>query len=210
MRSKKRLLEGSRLCVIIDSCILNRNRVLKTARAAVKAGADVIQFRFKGLDTVEAIKTATAIRRITLGRAAFIVNDRPEVALASGADGLHIGKGDVDIKIAGRLLGRKKILGVSASAVKDAVAAKRSGASYIGTGPVFRTPIKFGKAPVGPKTLAEIKKLDIPLFPIGGICEDNIKKLTSLGFRSAAVIRAVSNAPSPFLAVKRLKGALAC
>ena len=209
MRSKERPLEGSRLCVIIDTGILTRGRALKTARAAVKAGADIIQLRCKGIDNVEALKTAGALRRITLRRAAFIVNDRPEIAAASGADGLHVGRGDPDIKLGRRLLGRRSIIGISASGLKEAKAAKRSGASYIGVGPVFKTPVKYGKRPCGVRSLITIEKLGIPLFVIGGISEGNIQKLTSKGFKRVAVIRAVSASPSPFLAARRLKEALA-
>ncbi|MCX5680217.1 MAG: thiamine phosphate synthase [Candidatus Omnitrophica bacterium] len=209
MRSREKPLEGSRLCVIIDRDILTLNRALKTARIAVKAGADIIQLRCKGLNTEEAIKTAVAIRLITRQRATFIVNDKPEITIASEADGLHIGKGDVDIKLARRLLGRKKIIGISASGLKEAIAAKKAGASYLGVGPVFKTPIKCGKRPVGVKPLVDIGKLNIPFFAIGGIDVGNIQKLTSKGFKRVAVIRAVSVASRPFLAVRRLKEALA-
>lgn len=209
MRSKEKLLERSRLCVIIDRGVLTRDRAIKTARAAVKAGADMIQLRCKESDTVEAVRTAIAIRRITLRKSVFIVNDRPEVAAASGADGLHIGKGDVDINLARRLLGREKIIGVSASGVKAAGIAKRSGASYLGVGPIFKTPIKRCKRPIGVRRVAGIAKLDIPFFVIGGINEGNIKRLASNGIKRVAVIRAVSSASDPFLATRRLKEALA-
>jgi len=175
MRLKEKPLEGSRLCVIIDMGILTRTRALKTARAAVKGGADMIQLRCKGQDIVEALKTAIGIRRITFRRATFIVNDRLEVAAASLADGLHIGTGDVSIKLAKRLLGSNKIVGVSASELKEARTAKRSGASYLGIGPIFRTPIKNGKRPSGIGPLAGIGRLNIPFFAIGGINEGNIK-----------------------------------
>lgn len=210
MRSKEKSLAGSKLCVIIDMDILTRERALRTARAAVKAGADIIQLRCKRPDTAEALKTAVALRSITLRKAIFIVNDRLELAVASRADGLHIGKGDTDIKLAGRLLGPNKILGVSVSELKEAVAAKKEGASYLGVGPVFKTPIKKGKKPVKVKLLADIRKLNIPFFAIGGIDRDNIKKLTSKGIKRVAVIRAVSGCRSrPSLAVRRLKEALA-
>lgn len=208
MRSKEKFLQRSKLCVIIDRDILTREEALNTSRAAVKGGADMIQLRCKGLDTVEAVKTAKAIRRITLRRADFIVNDRLEIAAASGADGLHIGKGDVDIKLARRFLGQKKIVGVSASGFKEALRAKKSSATYLGAGPVFKTPIKQGKRPGGLRLLDDIRKLNIPFFAIGGIDERNIKKLTSRGFKSVAVIRAVSDSSDPFLAVRRLKEAL--
>ena len=209
MRSKERHLKGSRLCVIIDMGLLTPVRALNIARAAVKAGADIVQLRCKGISTVEALKTAAAIRRITVRRAAFIVNDRLEIAIASKADGLHIGKGDIDIKLARRLLGQKNIVGVSASGLKEAIAAKKAGASYLGVGPVFKTPIKCGKTPIGVRPLAGVRKLNIPFFAIGGIDEGSIKKLTSKGFKSVAVIRAVSDSSEPFLAVRRLKRVLA-
>jgi len=208
MRSKEKLLEGSGLCVIIDMDILARDRALYITRAAVKAGADMIQLRSKGLDTVEALKTAKAIRRITLHKAAFIVNDRLEVAVASDSDGIHIGLGDIDIKLAKKLLGQRKIVGVSASGFKKALSAKNEGASYLGVGPVFKTPIKRGKRPCGIGLLENIRKLKLPVFLIGGINERNIQKLTAKGFKRVAVIRAVIAANDPFQAVCRLKKAL--
>ena len=209
MRSREKLLEGSRLCVIINMDTSTLGRALKTARSVVKAGVDIIQLRCKGQNTLEAIKAAVAIRRMTLGRTIFIVNDRLDVAAASSADGLHIGNGDVSIRLARKLLGKKMIVGISASRLKEAMDAKKRGASYIGVGPVFKTPIKHGKSPVGARLLADIRKLNIPLFAIGGINEGNIKKLTSKGFKCVAVIRAVTEAPSPFLAAIRLKEAIA-
>jgi len=210
MRSKEKFQQRSKLCVIIDLCFLTPERAIKTARAAVKAGADMIQLRCKGLDTLKALKMAKAIRRITFRRADFIVNDRLEIAIASEADGLHIGNGDTDTGLARRLLGRRSIMGVSASGFKEALRAKKSSASYLGVGPVFKTPIKCGKRPCGVGLLARIRKLNIPILAIGGIDERNLSKLTSRGFKSIAVIRAVSAAHSPFSAVCRLKKALAC
>jgi thiamine-phosphate pyrophosphorylase len=209
MRSKEVPLKGSRLCVIIDTDALTGKRALDTAKAAVKAGADIIQLRCKKSDTVEAIKTATAIRHIAHGRSTFIVNDRPEIAVASLADGIHVGNGDIGIKLARKIMGPDKIVGVSASGVREALAAKIAGASYLGVGPIFKTPIKHKKKPVGMRALINIKELGIPFFAIGGINEGNIKKLTSKGFNRVAVIRAVADAPRPFLAVVRLKEALA-
>lgn len=207
MTSRKKLPKKSKLCVIIDRSLLTRRQGVRTASESVRAGAEIIQLRCKDLDTPEAVKTAEALRRITLGRAVFIVNDRVDIAVASGADGLHIGRGDVSPFLARKLLG-KKVLGISASSIKEAKLAKKTGASYLGVGPVFQTPIKRGRRPGGVALLEKVKKLKIPFFAIGGIDEKNITGLVSRGFCRVAVIRSVCAAPDPYFAARRLKEAL--
>ena len=108
MRSKRRLSKSSGLCVIIDLGLVSLKKAVSVARSAVKAKAEMIQLRCKDVKTPEALKAALTLRKIVKGRSLFLVNDRAEVALASGADGLHIGKGDISAKLASRLMGKEK------------------------------------------------------------------------------------------------------
>jgi len=209
MISRRGLLKESRLYVILDRDIPGAN-IYDVARQAGKAGADIMQLRGKHSSQSKLFKTALALKKITKrARIPFIVNDDPALAVAVGADGLHIGRGDIDIGLARRLLGRDKLIGVSAKSYKQALAAKKAGADYLGIGPVFHTPIKRWLRPRGFGLLGKVRRLNIPAFAIGGINMNNISKVTAKGFKRIAVIRAVSAAKNPYLACKRLKVALA-
>lgn len=210
MRSKRGLPEGSCLCVILDSQILGYGKIARVARLAADAGADMLQLRCKGADVKAMARTALAVKRIAKARnVTLIINDRPEVALAVNADGAHVGREDIDASLARRLMGPDKILGVSAANTTEAIKARSAGASYIGAGPVFNTPIKSGRKAKGLKLLYKIRRMNIPLLAIGGIDGKSIKMLAKKGFKGVAVIRAVCEARDPFNAAKRLKEALA-
>ena len=221
MRSKKKRPDPSklcpplhresaaRLCVIIDCGILGKKRAVSVARAAASAGCDMLQLRFKDIDTLEAIKIARSLKTIALNRnIPLIVNDRAEVASSVGAHGLHIGRGDITADLAGRILNKGSIIGISTSNLLEARAAKDRNADYIGAGPVFKTPLKGLTRPIGIGVLKKIRSLGVPLFAIGGISLGNIHTLVSSGFRNIAVIRAVLEAKDPFKATLSIKKAL--
>ena len=169
----------------------------------------MIQYRDKASSTAEMVAIARRIRAAA-GRygSLCIVNDRVEVALASGADGAHIGAGDADPRVARALLGPERVVGVSANTPRQARKAKEDGADYIGAGPVFSTPIKKGKRPLGEKRLARLVPCGIPVMAIGGICRGNALRVTRCGCRSIAVIRAVALARDPYRATRQLKALL--
>ena len=209
MRSKRELLNALDLCAILDSGFLNKKKILKTALAVVKAGAGMVQFRDKSSSVKEMIDTAKALRRITKKHgAALIINDRPEVAVASHAEGLHIGQGDIDISLARKITGEKMLIGVSVQNIRQALKAKKLGADYLGVGPVFKTPIKKGRSACGIDLLCKVKAAGIPFFAIGGINSGNICKLAKKGFNKVAVIRDICSAKDPFRNTRRLKEAL--
>jgi len=209
MISRKRLLSGSALYVIVDRGILNLKDCIAAAEAAIIAGADMVQLRDKESSPKEMLKAARAIGHIAKRhKVPFIINDRLDVALAVDADGVHIGQGDVDISLAKKLLGKDKLIGLSVSDIGQAKKAKREGASYVGAGPIFKTPIKGHRPAKGVRLLEDIKRLNIPFFAIGGITGKNISRLTDKGFKRIAVIRAVCESGDRFKATKLLKKAL--
>lgn len=202
-------LGRSNLCVIVDSGLLKRGDVLRAARCAIRAGADMIQLRDKKSPVNVMLKTARLLKAVTKKFGVpLIINDRPEVAIAVCADGVHVGQGDVDISLARRLLGSHRIIGASATDFRQAASAKTKGASYIGAGPIFKTPIKCGRPAKGLSLLARAARLRVPLFAIGGIDHNNVSQLTEKGFCNIAVIRAVCKARDPFTATRKLKKAL--
>ena len=117
----------------------------------------------------------------------FIVNDRLDIALASNADGIHLGQDDLDVKTVRKLLGASKIIGVSANNSTDINKAIKDGCDYIGVGPVFPTSTKKNKEPLGlEKIKALTKDISIPCFAIGGINKLNISSLKNQGITTVS------------------------
>jgi thiamine-phosphate pyrophosphorylase len=172
--------------------------------AAARGGADVIQLRHKTLARGELLELAIAAKR-SAGEALFVVDDHVDIALLSGADGVHLGPDDLSPASARKVAGDPLLIGVSASTA-DAVAPE---ADYVGCGPAFATPIKAHKPPIGPEGVAALaSSIALPVFAIGGIDESNIGKLTAVGVRRACVIRAVADAPDPEAVVRKLRAML--
>jgi len=137
--------------------------------------------------------------------ALFIVNDYVDVAMLSGADGVHLGPDDLTVASARKVAGERLIIGVSAS-TPDAV---QPGADYVGCGPAFATPLKPQKKVIGPAGIAALASaVTIPVFAIGGIDASNVSQLTAVGIRRACVIRAVADAADPEEATRRLRAIL--
>ena len=128
----------------------------------------------------------------------FIVNDRLDIALASNADGIHLGQDDLDLKTARKLLGYSKIVGISANNAIDISNALKEGCDYIGIGPVFETETKRNKQPIGIEKIKKLtRNLNIPWFAIGGISSNNISYLKRNGFKKVALVSQLMNSEDP-------------
>jgi len=200
-------LQSARLYVITPDA--SPERVVQVATAALRGGADAIQLRHKTLPRGELLSLARDLRRM-ISRPLFIVNDDVDIALLSGADGVHLGPDDLSIASARRVAGDRLIIGASASTVDAARSAADAGADYIGCGPAFATPIKSQKQVIGPQGVATVVNAlpSVPVFAIGGIDESNLGDLTAIGVRRACVIRAVADAADPEAATRRLRAML--
>ena len=185
-------------------------RILALARAAARGGADIVQLRHKSLARGELLTLAREMRE-SVGDGLFIVNDHVDIAMLSGADGVHLGPDDISVAAARRVAGDQLLIGASASTVDAARRAVEDGADYIGCGPAFATPVKSEKKVIGPQGVAAVAQAlpSVPVFAIGGIDEKNLSQLIAVGLRRACVIRAVADAPDPEAAVHRLRGMLA-
>lgn len=163
---------------------------LDTARAAVDGGATVVQLRLKGASTDELVDRG---RPFSVLPATFVVNDDVEAALRLAADGVHLGRGDEGGE---RALEEGLLLGLSAAGVDEARDAEASGATYIGAGPVWRTPSKEdADPPTGLEGLREIcAAVSIPVVAIGGIDASNARTCIDAGAAGVAVIRAARDA----------------
>lgn len=169
----------------------------------------MIQLRDKRSGVPRMIKKAASIAAMCRRNGVrFIVNDRAEVAAAVNADGVHLGQGDLGIAAARKLLGRGKLIGISVTDLAQARKARDEGASYLGAGPVFGTPLKPDRKARGVRFAASVSRLGLPFFAIGGIGPTNVSRLTERGIRSIAVIRAVCSASDKRAATSILKEAL--
>lgn len=136
----------------------------------------------------------------------FLVNNRLDISKIVDADGLHIGQSDLPLRVARRILGKDKIIGVSCHNLTHALKAQTEGADYISIGPIFSTPIKPHTKPINLNLIKAIEqKIKIPFFAIGGINHSNIKKVISYGAKRVAVCRAICCAKNPGKAAKDLK-----
>lgn len=192
MNQKKFLLEEIDFYLVTDSG-LSKKGTLSDVRDAVESGCKIIQYREKDKSTKEMINEASKIRKICGDSAVFLVNDRIDVALAAGADGVHIGQDDMPLETARKLLGADKIIGLTVHNRDEAIEAEKNGADYVGLGPIFDTSTKkdAGKG-IGPYNIREVKNaIKIPLVAIGGINKENCGSVIKNGADSLAIISAV-------------------
>lgn len=181
------------LYVITDRKLMTSETVEKSVELAVSGGAGIIQLREKNMESGEFYRTALKIKEILKGtEVPLIINDRLDVALAANADGVHIGQKDIPLPVVRKILGKDKIIGVSAATVSEAIQAEKDGADYLGTGAVFITNTKNNTRSVSYDLLKEItSSVNIPVVAIGGINKDNAIKLKGSGISGIAVISAV-------------------
>ena len=176
--------------------------------AAARGGADVIQLRHKSMRRGELMTLARRLRAALSG-VLLIVNDHVDIAMLSGADGVHLGPDDLSVASARRVAGERLIIGASASTSERARDAVAAGADYLGCGPAFATPIKAEKEVLGPDGIAAIARhVEVPVFAIGGIDPSNIGRLTAAGLNRVCVIRAVGESPDPERATRDLRAML--
>ncbi|MDD3088737.1 MAG: thiamine phosphate synthase [Candidatus Omnitrophica bacterium] len=166
----------------ITGASLSKAGDISDVRKAVKARVSVIQMRAKGGDPEEIFRKARVLRKICRD-SIFLVNDRVDIALSVGADGVHLGRGDMSLESARALLGPGKIIGVTVRSLEQAVQAEKEGADYIGAGPVFKTTTKTDAGePLGIGFLGELKRtVSIPIAAIGGITPSNLPDVVEAG-----------------------------
>lgn len=204
------ILRDFRLYVIIDVKTARGRDLVDIAGEAIAGGADIIQLRDKGSPARDVVETGRAIRKaVDRDKAIFIINDRPDIALAVGADGVHLGQEDLPVIAARSILGKDKIIGLSTHSLEQAVEAQNSGADYIGVGPIFSTPTKPEYKAVGLEIIKKVKEINrLPFVVIGGIDASNIDDVIAAGAGRIAVVRAVCGAEDIKGAAKKLKDKL--
>jgi len=194
-KKSEEILRENDLYVITDQ----KNNLLEIIEEILIAGVRIIQHRFKTGTDKDHLKEAIKIKNLCKRyNSLFIVNDRIDIALASNADGIHLGQNDLDLKTARKLLGYSKIIGISANNEIDISNAYKEGCNYIGIGPVFETATKKNKTPIGIEKIKTLTKdLNIPWFAIGGVTTNNISYLKSNGFKKVALVSQLMNSEDP-------------
>lgn len=201
-----RVFDEADLYVVITEALCAGRTALEMLGMTLAAGVRLVQLREKDLNSRSLIKLALEFRRETTAAGALlIINDRLDIALAAGADGVHLGQDDLPLDVA-RRLAPELIIGASTHSLAEALAAQEAGASYVNVGPIFATPTKESAIPVGPEMINRITpQLRIPWTTMGGIKKTNIDQVVSRGARHPAVITAVTAAPDPTAAARELR-----
>ncbi|KAK1090508.1 thiamine biosynthetic bifunctional enzyme, partial [Friedmanniomyces endolithicus] len=213
------------LYLVTDStpAILGDKDLVAIVKAAVEGGATLVQYRDKTSDTAELVRVAKQLHQVTKAAGVpLLINDRVDVALAVGVEGVHIGQDDVDLKTARKLLGTDAIIGVTANSLEEALEAARDGADYLGIGTVYATPTKentksiIGTAGVH-QILGELLTQGFPdmkTVAIGGINASNVQRIIyqcgsrRKGLDGVAVVSAIMASEDPKAAAHKLQNLL--
>jgi thiamine-phosphate pyrophosphorylase len=193
------------LYVVLDRAAARGRDLADVLDAALTGGCRLVQLRDKEWPSGRLLPVAERLRaRCAAGGATFIVNDRVDLAVAVGADGVHLGQEDLPARAARPLLRPGMILGVSTHSVEQARAAQAEGADYIAVGSMFPTRSKAEFELVGPDLLRKLRaEIRVPLIGIGGITHDNVGEVIAAGADGVAVISAVCAADDPRAAAAR-------
>ncbi len=175
---------------------MSRDSVENDVQNALAAGVRVVQYREKRLSSRMMCREAEKIRWLCR-KAVFLVNDRIDVALASKADGVHLGQDDLPLDKARVILGPEAIIGITVHTLNEAREAIKKGADYLGVSPIFATATKADAGiPAGVELIRKIGKItDLPLVAIGGITLENARQVISAGADAICAISAVLKAP---------------
>ena len=196
----------SRIYFITPAETAASKQLFDLVQAAVRSGVGMVQYRAKNQPTRTMVEEANALLKITRpAEVPLIINDRVDVALAVGADGVHVGRQDMAPNHTRRLLGPHAIVGVTAPELSAARKAEQAAASYISCGPIFASPTKPEKPPIGVSQLQRLQKaISLPVCAIGGIDEETIVDLADVAPTLVAVGSAISEAANPAAAARRL------
>lgn len=197
-----------RLHLLTDVVLQSRFSHEDLARLGIAGGADTIQLREKAGSTRRMIEVARRMAAVCRqAGVSFIVNDRIDVALASEADGVHLGQSDFPIPLARRLLGEDKLIGGSAATLDEAGICLAEGADYVGFGPVYPTTSKEDAGPVsGGEALRQVvETIPLPIIAIGGVTPENVREVMEAGAYGIAVISAVCCQIDPEGATRALR-----
>lgn len=194
------------LYLVTNRVYKTENEFLAIIEEAILGGVTIVQLREKNTPTGEFYRLATDLKELTSKyNVPLIINDRLDVALAVDADGVHVGQSDMPANIVRKIIGKNKILGVSAATIEEAKIAEKDGADYIGSGAIFPTQTKDTDC-ISIEHLKEIiDAVNIPIIAIGGLAENNISSLTDINIGGISVVSAIMESNNPKKASENLK-----
>jgi thiamine-phosphate pyrophosphorylase len=203
---RREALAAARLYLVVDLV----PSVEAIVGAALRGGVDIVQLRDKEAADAEIVDVGSRLGALCRAAGAlFLVNDRPDLAVACDADGVHVGQDDVAVEEARRRVGPDRLIGLSTHSREQLEAAATSGADYVSVGPVWATPTKQGRPAVGLEFVHfAAKHAALPFFAIGGIDESNVGEVVAAGAGRIAAVRAIRDAPDPEAAARGLRSAL--
>ncbi len=187
------------LYLVTDSSGLDEETFLAKIEGALRGGVNLVQLREKERPIREVLALAAKVHRLTLSHGVpLLIDDRLDLALAVGAEGVHLGQTDLPVDTARRLLGPTCIIGATAKTVEQALEAKRQGADYLGVGAIFPTATKVVTRPTSVSTLTAIcAAVDLPCFAIGGLTSRNLDVLRGSGIAGICMVSHLMQAPDP-------------
>lgn len=197
------------LYLVTDRLRMSVETLGEAVEQAVIGGCTMVQLREKDISSLDFYNLALEIKKITdKYHTPLIINDRIDIAVAVGADGVHIGQQDIPADIARKMIGKDMLLGVSVTSVKEAKKAVKAGADYLGVGAMFPTETKPDADFVSMEELKKIRQtFNLPIVVIGGICKENAMLFASMGIDGLAVVSAVIAQPDIKQAAAALRGA---
>jgi thiamine-phosphate pyrophosphorylase len=204
--SARRDLTGRRLYL----CTPDRPDLADFVSACIGGGVDVVQLRDKQLEARPLLARARLVGDVCRAEGVpFVLNDRPDLALEAGADGVHVGQDDAPVALARRILGPDAIVGLSTHGPDDLAAAASEDVTYISAGPVEPTPTKPGRPGTGLGYATEASRRSaVPVFVTGGVTPERIPELVAAGVRHFVVVRYLTEATDPMAAARALRSAI--
>jgi thiamine-phosphate pyrophosphorylase len=200
VNDRRQRLARARLYLVCD------DRPDSFLELALRGGVDIVQLRMKDAADELILDAARRFAAVCARHGAlFVVNDRPDLALAADADGVHVGQDDVTVARARSLLGAERLVGLSTHTPEQVDAAATVDVDYIGVGPVHATPTKPGRPAVGLDLVRYAsERAPVPFFAIGGISSENVDSVRVAGAERIAVVRALTEAVDPERAAREL------
>tara|TARA_B100000959_G_scaffold278124_1_gene335890 strand:+ start:475 stop:1527 length:1053 start_codon:yes stop_codon:yes gene_type:complete len=199
-------LESVHLCVLVDGCSSTDN-FRSLVQSLIEAGVGAIQLRDKSANDRDLLARSRLLSELTADhRTLSLINDRADLAVLAGVDGVHVGQTDFPVRAVRRIVGADRLIGVSTHSIEQARQAVLDGANYLGVGPVFPSQTKSFESFPGPALLEQVaREISLPSFAIGGIDQQNAALVIESGFHRLAVASAVTAASDPAQAVAQLR-----
>lgn len=204
------VLPNPALCLVTDRSVCPPDELPDRVTAAIVGGVDIVQLRDKEASGAALLELAASLRNVTQGSAILLVNERADVAAASGADGVQLGETAMPTPAVRPILAAGSVIGRSVHSVDGATDAEASGADFLLVGTMFATRSHPGEEPLGPGLLERIRAAGVrtPLLAIGGITAKNVSEVMRAGADGAAVITAILASPDPERAASQIKSAM--